>query len=465
MPPCGWGTLLSVTIWCPMMFVCFIVWAILRVITALGHFFSMYAYHLTGITYESMALHEESSAKYAYLNQKASDKWTDTALRNLQNDMINQHTVVRRDLQERHFSMEVNINTYTMCATNHILYETTNAIAAANQVTNDTPSPTPECTELLNLPSSTRRRLAEAEGKEEEGANEARLILPENYKTTTDVYLEVDTIEETLDIISEKLDNQSIPSPAPPSPTDGTPYPTSEGTLTSGTNVTLSPTQGDILDPSPSPNSGGTPFPTSFEGTYLYTNKCGLVFQATIGCGESTMFGDDDDLCLYSEFSAGLISNSTEDGAVPIVGTDAFFVPNPILDGSEVDKDTVCVFSGAFRKSSAFDYDDEGNILFLPLPLASSNGCQVTTKNFKLVVKGTVVSEGEDGREQIELDFSDDSGVSYYTDDKECPLSYVALKLDDNEGRSLTAVDKDEKSIILGHRALQSLSLCDTSGW
>lgn len=97
--------------------------------------------------------------------------------------------------------------------------------------------------------------------------------------------------------------------------------------------------------------------------------------------------------------------------------------------------------------------------------LASSNGCQVTTKNFKLVVKGTVVSEGEDGREQIELDFSDDSGVSYYTDDKECPLSYVTLKLDDNEGRSLTAVDKDEKSIILGHRALQSFSLCDTSGW
>ena len=203
------------------------------------------------------------------------------------------------------------------------------------------------------------------------------------------------------------------------------------------------------------------PIDTDIEGTYLYANQCGLVYQATVECGS---FGiGDDDLCLYSEFSAGSISNSTENGAVPIAGTDAYYVPS----GSEFDEDNVCVFSGTFRKSSAFNYDDEGNILFLPLPLASSNGCQVTTKNFKLVVKGTL-SENEDSRKQIELDFSDDSGVSYYTDDKECSLSYVAFKLDDNEGRSLAVVDKDEKSIILGHRALQlqqSLSLCDTSGW
>ena len=59
------------------------------------------------------------------------------------------------------------------------------AIATAHGpgVSNDTPAPTPECSELLNLSSSSRRRLAEAEGKEEEGVNEASLIFDENYKT------------------------------------------------------------------------------------------------------------------------------------------------------------------------------------------------------------------------------------------------------------------------------------------
>ena len=37
------------------------------------------------------------------------------------------------------------------------------------------------------------------------------------------------------------------------------------------------------------------------EGAYLYTNKCGLVFQATFECGG---FGnDDDDLCLFRVLS------------------------------------------------------------------------------------------------------------------------------------------------------------------
>ena len=96
--------------------------------------------------------------------------------------------------------------------------------------------------------------------------------------------------------------------------------------------------------------------------------------------------------------------------------------------------------------------------MFKPLPLASSNGCQTITRNFQLVVKGTV-SEGEDGREQIELEFSDNYGESYYTDDKECPLSYVALKVSDDEmsrtrTRALDVIDEDDKSIGKGHRSL-----------
>ena len=212
------------------------------------------------------------------------------------------------------------------------------------------------------------------------------------------------------------------------------------------------------------------------EGTYLYTSRCGLVFQATIGCGG---FGDDDDdLCLYSEFSLGKLSNSTEGGAVPLPSpftdtdtdteTEVFLIPNPdVSDDGSVDENVVCVFSGAFRKSSAFGRDDNDNTVLKALPLASSNGCQTTTKNFQLVVKGTV-SEDEDDGKQIELEFSDDFGESYYTDDKECPLTYVAFKLDDDEVRrslavtevirhvssSLAAIDENDKSIDQEHRSL-----------
>ena len=198
------------------MFTCYIVWAILRLITSLGYYFSFASYHLTGITYESMAIHKNKYDKYAYLNQKASDKWTDTSLRNLQEDMLNQHTVVRRDLQERHLSMEVNINTYTKCATNHILYETTEAIATAHGpgVTNGTPPPSPNCIDVLNL-SSSRRRLAE--GDEDEGVNVVTLTLPEGYGGVRGELYDIETKEDgfiltmnnmmnTVNSIAKKLD-------------------------------------------------------------------------------------------------------------------------------------------------------------------------------------------------------------------------------------------------------------------
>ena len=128
---------------------------------------------------------------------------------------------------------------------------------------------------------------------------------------------------------------------------------------------------------------------------------------------------------MLSEYPIGTFSASEEEGALLLLfptdtgtETEVFFIPNPdVPDDESVDEDVVCVFSGAFRKSSAFDRDD-GNTVLKALPLASSNGCPTTTKNFQLVVKGTV-SEDEDDRMQIELEFSNDFGQSYYTDDKE----------------------------------------------
>jgi len=69
------------------------------------------------------------------------------------------------------------------------------------------------------------------------------------------------------------------------------------------------------------------------------------------------------------------------------------------------------------------------------------------------------LSEGEDGREQIVLEFSEDYGESYYTYGKECPDSYVALKVHDDEmrlarTRALAVIDEDNKSIHQGQRSL-----------
>ena len=78
-------------------------------------------------------------------------------------------------------------------------------------------------------------------------------------------------------------------------------------------------------------------------------------------------------------------------------------------DGSIIDKDTICVCSGTFRASSAMD----GRNVLHPIPLASSNGCSTTTTNFKLVVQGMMKKDGT-----LELEFSDNFGQSYYTNEK-----------------------------------------------
>ena len=50
----------------------------------------------------------------------------------------------------------------------------------------------------------------------------------------------------------------------------------------------------------------------SIQGTYMYTNKCNNVFQATIECD---LFGDGDpDLCLYSEYTiADIVADCDDD--------------------------------------------------------------------------------------------------------------------------------------------------------
>ena len=100
-------------------------------------------------------------------------------------------------------------------------------------------------------------------------------------------------------------------------------------------------------------------------------------------------------------------------------------------DGSIIDKDTICVCSGTFRASSAMD----GRNVLHPIPLASSNGCSTTTTNFKLVVQGMMKEDGT-----LELEFSDNFGQSYYTNEKVCPKSYIGQKLPDDivdRGRAL----------------------------
>ena len=65
------------------------------------------------------------------------------------------------------------------------------------------------------------------------------------------------------------------------------------------------------------------------------------------------------------------------------------------------------------------------------IPLASSNGCETTTINFQLVVKGTMKKADDDDGMILELGFSNDYGATYYTDTKVCSRSYIGQKVDD----------------------------------
>jgi hypothetical protein len=205
-------------------------------------------------------------------------------------------------------------------------------------------------------------------------------------------------------------------------------------------------------------SSGMLPPPSSvtgmdgIEGVYLYTNKCNNVFQAIIECG---LFGDDPDLCLYSEYTiADIVADCDDDevsaGTCEAVDDGVFFKKNDKLpvDGSSIDPNNVCIFSGTFRASSAMD----GRNMLHPIPLASSNGCPTTTANFQLVVQGMVMDDGD-----LELEFSDNFGQSYYTKEKVCPNSYIGRKVSDDivdQTRALARVDDGDGTMNKYHRHL-----------
>ena len=87
-----------------------------------------------------------------------------------------------------------------------------------------------------------------------------------------------------------------------------------------------------------------------------------------------------------------------------------------------------------------------------PIPLASSNGCPTTTANFQLVVQGMVTEDGD-----LELEFSDNFGQSYYTKEKVCPNSYIGRKVSDDsvdQTRALARVDDGDGTMNKYHRHL-----------
>ena len=169
----------------------------------------------------------------------------------------------------------------------------------------------------------------------------------------------------------------------------------------------------------------------SIQGTYMYSNKCNNVFQATIECG---LFGEGDpELCKFSEYKVGDVVTECDEGevvCVPLLDGNGFLKINDKLPsaGQLIDPNIVCTFSGTFRASLAMD---DHNMLY-PIPLATSNGCPTTTTNFQTAVKGMVKEDGN-----LELDFSSDYGLSYYTKNENvCPYSYIAKKVpNENEGQ------------------------------
>ena len=209
----------------------------------------------------------------------------------------------------------------------------------------------------------------------------------------------------------------------------------------------IGPSDPKIPVPPPFDVTGG-----GITGVYIYTNKCNNVFQVTIDCGN---FGDNDpDLCSFSEFSQGTLLATREPGSELLPGGDLFFLPNAAIpvDGI-INPDSVCEFSGTFRRSSSMVEEVVGGhtqFKLKPIPLASSKGCETTTINFQLVVKGTMKKAADDDGMILELQFSDDYGATYYTDDKDCLRSYIGQKVDEGEGersrqRALALNGSDDK--------------------
>jgi len=155
------------------------------------------------------------------------------------------------------------------------------------------------------------------------------------------------------------------------------------------------------------------PSSPNIEGSYVYIGCSENVFQANIDCGS---FGNgDEDLCLFQEFKVGKLSASTSAGAVAVASI--FYTPE-IGEGQATNPSESCVFSGSFRRSATVI----GNTV-LPIPLATSDGCENVKENFLYVAKFGIMMDGK-----LNLSFSRDGGFEYYTDDVTCPDKYIGYK-------------------------------------
>jgi len=194
-------------------------------------------------------------------------------------------------------------------------------------------------------------------------------------------------------------------------------------------------------------SSYASPTIEDIEGMYVYTGCDNNVFQASISCG---IFGDgDQDLCLYQELKIGQLSDKETSSDSAPTSDGNYFNPDSVLGSLTASPDDVCVFSGTFRASAALQGSN-----ILSIPLATSNGCQNVEQNFLYTVKMEVNGDGS-----LKLDFSDDGGFTYYTQEGEqCPKKYVANKfweMEEMVAKSAErAVCSDERRILKHGRRL-----------
>ena len=154
------------------------------------------------------------------------------------------------------------------------------------------------------------------------------------------------------------------------------------------------------------------------------------------------------------KFSRGTLLATQEPASELLPGGDLFFLPNAaILEDGTINPDSLCVFSGTFRRlSSMVEEEDGGHKQFKlkAVALASLIGCETTSTNLKLVVKGTMKKADDNDETILNLDFSDNFGFTYYTDTKVCSRLYIGRKVDEGESngqRDLAVNGSDDKHI------------------
>ena len=197
----------------------------------------------------------------------------------------------------------------------------------------------------------------------------------------------------------------------------------------------------------------------SIEGSYYYLGSCNGIYKVNINCGT---FGkpnniDDRDLCIYEEYNVGAIIGEEEGVEIPAEATaldnGLLYVPKDGThykdkdrisyekEGSNIDRNEVCVLSGTFRHSSTVVRSG-----LLPIPLAKSNGCNkptsqsccanADTQNFQFVVKASILDNGD-----LDIGVSSNYGYTYYTDNMSTvpqelkEIMYVAKKVVVENGR------------------------------